>query len=53
MTNGYCTVCPNKCNYAAHDNKPYTLSYVTVTKERTNQEIFTKYQVSKDNKNIK
>ncbi|KAM4551948.1 uncharacterized protein PAE49_015528 isoform 1-T2 [Odontesthes bonariensis] len=44
MTNGYCTVCPNKCIWNVHFNQKYRWEYKDVKEKRTIKELKEKYK---------
>ncbi|XP_031148257.1 uncharacterized protein si:ch73-170d6.2 [Sander lucioperca] len=43
-TNGYCTVCPNKCYWSVHYNQKYKWKYIEVKEKQTLQDLKEKYQ---------
>lgn len=53
MEKGYCKICPNKCTWKAHinDHKIIKRKYVEV--EKTNEDLYKKYQISEKEKNKK
>lgn len=44
MKNGYCTVCPEKCNWKNHKNVNYEIVYKVRKVTRTYQQMKTKYE---------
>ena len=47
---GYCTECPRKCHWSAHQNLPYILEWYTETEERTLDELKAKYDEANQGK---
>jgi hypothetical protein len=43
MSNGYCTVCPNRCHWERHSNLPYIFKYYTVSEVVTQKELEAKF----------
>ena len=42
-SNGYCTVCPNKCHWTDHKNLPYVIKYTKIVEEITLEDLKRKY----------
>ena len=42
-SNGYCTVCPQKCHWTLHENVPYVFKEIEIEIEKTDEEFKSKY----------
>lgn len=40
---GNCRICPGKCNWLKHKNRPYQIKYETITEKRTAKDLKKKY----------
>ena len=50
MTNGYCTVCPQKCHWQKHANLPYRFEYYTENEVRTDHNLKKQHESAKTSK---
>ncbi len=50
MTNGYCTVCPQKCHWQKHANLAFRFEYCTVNEVRTHDDLKKRYESAKTKK---
>ena len=41
---GNCRICPGKCKWSDHKNRPYLIQYETITETRTAEHLIEKYQ---------
>lgn len=49
-SDGYCTVCPEKCYWQKHRNLPYIIEYYTVKEKRTYNNLKQRYESAKQGK---
>ncbi|KAL4453144.1 hypothetical protein ABPG74_015375 [Tetrahymena malaccensis] len=52
ITDGYCTVCPNKCYWTKHFNLPFKYEYYYVEELRNYEDLKKRYYEAQNGKNI-
>ena len=50
MTNGYCTVCTNKCKWDQHRNTPYRYEWYDAVETRTSEDLQRRYSLATSGK---
>ncbi len=43
MTDGFCTVCPNKCEWMKHSNLPFIYEYYEEMVTKRSQDLYNNY----------